>query len=136
MRRHIEERKKLEKQLRFYGIKEYEEDYSHMMTPEEMADWEPNPIIHNNTKLAEMILDIHNADSKTWLEWRKTGKKNWNLADGVWMTESEDGMMWYLWMSDPCQTDPYWKSIPRCGLDHMSKCQVSIILKNEPWVYI
>ena len=83
--------------------------------------------------LARAIYEIEHADWETRKAWRIEGKRNWDLADGIWMSQSDDCMCWHLWREYDDQARQFCKIIPAF---YYYEDTLEKLLYSQPWVCI
>lgn len=83
--------------------------------------------------LAKKIYDIEHAHWKVRRDWLKNNVSSWELTDNIFLHESEDCMMWYLWLNRDDQARSFFKAVPKMFLTMKS---IRDILKAQPWVCI
>ncbi len=88
-------------------------------------------IVNNHQKIAEEIWEIENASFQQKKEWILNDVKSFRLCDGIiWMKESDDHMLWYLWQVPYDQVKSFWKCVPKM---YQSKRDIARILKAQHW---
>ena len=80
--------------------------------------------------LAQKIYEIQVANWKIKKQWTLENKTEWVLQDGVKLESSEDKLMWYVWRSDKCDDEWFFKAVPRMSY---SPDEIEKILKAQPW---
>lgn len=88
----------------------------------------------NNQLIAERIYEIENAGSKQRKEWREQNLTRHKLTDDIYMTRSEDCIMWYLWKYNPDKCEyGYFKCVPSL---YYGKDAIEKLLEAQSWCWI
>ena len=88
----------------------------------------------NVQKMAEEIYDIEHAPFSVRKEWILEHKECWELSGNIYMTKSENCMVWNLWKYYDDQPEAFWKCVPISGTN--SKKDIENIIKAQVWLCI
>ena len=88
---------------------------------------------NENWELANRIYEVEHASCKERKEWEIWGRNGWDLTDNVWMTCSDDKMVWYIWKDEGAFDTPLFKCVPRM---YHSRKRIAEILKAQLWTII
>lgn len=83
--------------------------------------------------LAQKIYEIQNANWKSTKQWILENRKEWVLADGVRLEQSEDLLVWYVWKLSYWGDEECFKAVPRMGY---YPDEIERILKSQAWCHL
>lgn len=93
--------------------------------------WKLTP--ENQAKMiAEKIYSIEHAHFKEKRKWKQENVSSWDINDEIYLTISDDCMVWYVWKSN-FTGDKWFKVVQRGYLDRKTLYK---IIKVQPWEYL